>query len=289
MKPKLHELTQSQQELLQDLVTIIKEAVNVEIIIPVSVHWTTRRTCSFFLLDKACEEQFHVTLLIILHPDFNQSDSYAQDVIEGRCRKRALVTAIVHSMPQVKTLLEKGNPFFSTLCKEESILYSAGRIQLENFFIESSLLSTPFPQPQSWEKWIDTARTFLLGAQFFVEKELYRISAFMLHQAVEHTLIGLIQVYTGYRSNTHNVDKLLRYSEIFTTKMKSIFPRNTDEELELFRRLHEAYINSRYKDDYDISVKDAHILLNRVNELHKLGEELAGEKLAASAISLQCS
>jgi uncharacterized protein len=286
MKPKLHELTQSHLELLQDLVTIIKEAVNVEIIIPVSVHWTTRQTCSFFLLDKAYEEQFHVTFLIILHPDFNQSDSYAQDVIEGRCRKRALVTAIVHAMSNVRTLLEKGNSFFTTLCKEESILYNAGRISFKDCFIENAQLPNPFAQPQSSEKWLDTARTFLLGAQFFVENELYRISAFMLHQAVEHTLIGLIQVYTGYRSNTHNIDKLLRYSEIFTTKMKSIFPRNTVEELELFRRLHEAYINSRYKDDYDISVKDAHILLNRVNELHKLGEQLAGEKLAASAISL---
>jgi HEPN domain-containing protein len=184
----------------------------------------------------------------------------------------------VHTICQVKTLLEKGNPFFSTLCKEESILYSAGRIQLEDCFIENAEPPNPFVLPQSCRKWIDTARTFLVGAQFFVEKELYSISAFMLHQAVEHTLIGIIQVYTGYRSNTHNIDKLLRYSEIFTTKMKSIFPRNTVEELELFRRLHEAYINSRYKDDYNISVKEAHILLNRVNELHKLGEELARGK-----------
>jgi HEPN domain-containing protein len=112
------------------------------------------------------------------------------------------------------------------------------------------------------------------------EKGIFKMSAFMLHQAAEHSLVGLIQAYTGYRAGTHSVDKLLRYSELFTTKITDLFPRNTPEETEIFKRLNSAYIETRYREDYVITDAEIAILSRRVNLLTKTVGDLYEQKSA---------
>jgi HEPN domain-containing protein len=104
------------------------------------------------------------------------------------------------------------------------------------------------------------------------------MAAFMLHQAVEHALVGLVRVYTGYRFGTHNIDKLLRYANTFTNEVVVLFPKNTKEEAGLFNLLRRAYVDARYREDYTITANEVAVLLRRVEELHKIVKTLCEEK-----------
>lgn len=273
MKPTLAEFTQSQQERLHQIVSIIKEASEVEIIVLISYSSTIRTGRSCFVPDSS-SENLYFTFLVITHSDSIDNANAVQDVIENRSRKLASVTAIVHRMQYVQHLLQNRNIFIHTLCKEGLILHDAHRDSLDNLLQATRDANSDSISPHRWEKWLETAESCLLGAQFFNEKRIFKMCAFMLHQVAEHSLVGLIQAFTGYRAGTHSLDKLLRYSEICTTKLTELFPRNTPEEIEIFRRLNTAYIETRYKAEYTINDGEINLLSRRVSLLYKIVNEL---------------
>jgi uncharacterized protein len=277
MRPTLAELTQSQQERLQQIVDIIKGASDIEILVLISCSSIVRTARSCFVPDNS-SENLCFTFLVITHSDCIDNENAVQDVIENRCRKLASVTAIVHRLQYVKHLLQNRNAFISTLCKEGLILYDAQRDSLDDLLQATAEANPDSISPHRWKKWLETAESCLLGAQFFYEKGIFKMSAFMLHQAAEHSLVGLIQAYTGYRAGTHSLDKLLRYSEICTIKLTELFPRNTLEEIEIFKRLNAAYIETRYKDEYTIKDAEITLLSRRVSLLHAIVNELCQQK-----------
>lgn len=282
MKPTLAEFTQSQQERLHQIVSIIKEASEIEIIVLISYFSTIRTGRSCFVPDSS-SENLCFTFLIITHSDCIDNENAVQDVIENRCRKVASVTAIVHRMQYVKHLLQNSNTFIYTLCKEGLILYDAQRDSLDDLLQATAEANSDSISPHRWKKWLETSESCLLGAQFFYDKGIFKMSAFMLHQAAEHSLVGLIQAYTGYRAGTHSLDKLLRYSEICTIKLTELFPRNTPEEIEIFKRLNAAYIETRYKAEYSINDAEINLLSRRVSLLYKIVNELCQQKIGNDA------
>lgn len=90
----------------------------------------------------------------------------------------------------------------------------------------------------------------------------------MLHQSVEHGLRSLLMLTTGYRTNTHNLDKLLRYCSMSVYKITEIFKGSHDART-LFHTLQNAYIHARYK-QYDILVEELLELEHKVEELMKV-------------------
>lgn len=279
MKPTLAGLTRSQQERLQQIVTIITDASDIEIIVLISYSSTIRIGRSCFVRDSSTEN-LSFTFLVITHSDCIDNENAVQDIIENRCRKLAPVTAIVHRMQYVKHLLQRRNTFVATLCKEGIILYDAYRVSLDDLLQPPDEIAGELIPAQLWKMWLETSESCLLGAQFFYDRGIFKMSAFMLHQAAEHSLVGLIQAYTGYRAGTHSLDKLLRYSEICTTRLTELFPRNTHEEIEIFKRLNSAYIETRYKEEYTIAGTEIAILLSRVHLLYKTINELCQIKTA---------
>ena len=88
-------------------------------------------------------------------------------------------------------------------------------------------------------------------------------------------------VHTGYKPKTHNLDKLKRYSKRFSQELDAIFPDNTPEEKHLFDLLKRGYIDTRYKDSYEIMAEELTILIERVGKLQTIAEGLCQEKIAS--------
>jgi uncharacterized protein len=91
--------------------------------------------------------------------------------------------------------------------------------------------------------------------------------AFNLHQAAERTYNAIILVHAGYKSKTHNLGKLKRYSKRFSEELDAIFPDNTPQEKHLFDLLKRGYIDTRYKEHYEITAEELTILIERVGKL----------------------
>jgi uncharacterized protein len=112
----------------------------------------------------------------------------------------------------------------------------------------------------------------------------YPVGIFMLHQAFEHNCFALIRLFTGYRTQTHNLNRLKALTENFSPLAMLLFPCTTRDEKELFKLLVQGYSDARYDDKYIITEGKAFILLDRLREFEKIAEELYTQKINALEI-----
>lgn len=131
-----------------------------------------------------------------------------------------------------------------------------------------------------WSRWYGLAKRFWQVASDSLPSGRQDLTVFLLHQSVEHTCIALIRVFTGYRTNTHNLSRLLTFVENFSELLISAFPGITREEQELFSILLRGYSDPRYKDMYEVSTDKVAILVERVKELQETAEALYEGRIA---------
>ena len=93
--------------------------------------------------------------------------------------------------------------------------------------------------------------------------------------------MALLRVYTGYRSTTHNLFRLLALIENFSFVPSSVFPCITAEEIALLNQLNKAYSDARYKENYTVPTETAILLKKRVQELLLLAKKLYDKKITA--------
>jgi len=82
----------------------------------------------------------------------------------------------------------------------------------------------------------------------------------MMHQAIEQACIGLIRIFIGYRSDMHNLDRLIKLTLCFSQEPSAMFPRETDEEKRLFGLFYKCYSEARYKTELQVTKEDAQTL-----------------------------
>jgi len=79
-------------------------------------------------------------------------------------------------------------------------------------------------------------------------RKQHALAAFMLHQCAEHGLRTLMKITTGLKTNSHNLDRLVRYCSIVVHGLTEIFNKEQLRSRNLFIKLQNAYIDARYKD-----------------------------------------
>lgn len=95
-------------------------------------------------------------------------------------------------------------------------------------------------------------------------------SAFMLHQAAEQSLRAMLMISIGLRVISHNIDKMLRYASMFTHEAAAAFQKNNKRNKHLVNLLNEAYLGSRYKNDYNITCEHLLLLTQKVKAIKAL-------------------
>lgn len=189
------------------------------------------------------------------------------------------VSCIFHGIDRVNEALSDGHYFFSDIKKEGIILLDKGEVEL----VEPRILTPQELQQKSlsyFNQWYNSACEFLDTSRDDKNKKRLSKAAFELHQATERFYVTILLVFTGYRPKTHSLDALSFRAEILDERFKKAFPRETDEEKNLYRLLHRAYIDARYKmDEYQITEKDLEYLGDRVKFLQKLTKEICLAKI----------
>jgi HEPN domain-containing protein len=142
-------------------------------------------------------------------------------------------------------------------------------------------LSTPKPlSPQQraekaqeyYDRWFKNANGFYSQFQYAVKTHELEIAAFLLHQTTERFYMCILLVYTDYKPKLHDLEKLNKQVCLVDERFKVVFPRSTPEEDRLFILLKKAYIDSRYKLDYKITLEELDYLGSRVQILRELTE-----------------
>ncbi len=257
----------------------IVSALSAEKIYLLSVIHQSEEIQSIFIDNPTIENTVEaLNILVLTGESEKRSNEELQDIIEHRLSIQIPVTAFVMQAVQFNEWLKKEHPFAIKVIHKARLFYDAGHIPLTvpdgyDEPVAQNILS--FERDQKTNKAIE----FLAGAELFVVRKQFELAAFNLHQAAEQIYCGIIRFTTGLHVQTHNLDKLYRYSKYLMPGLKDLFPRDTEEEIKLFQCLQKAYLGARYDREYSIKNTAVSKLSERIKKLLILCQGIQNPKL----------
>jgi HEPN domain-containing protein len=188
------------------------------------------------------------------------------------------ITIICHTKQSVMEAVQQNNRFFISVLTFGKLHYSSDGLVGDNpipLFIPTK---GAVMAKQHYEQIMPLADGFLMCASECLENAQFRLCVFMLHQAVEQASICLIRVQMAYRSDFHNLYRLLRLCQCFSGKPLNHF-LSTPEDERLFSVMAKSYSDSRYKDDFTVARQDAEHLYQKVASFLLLSRTMCNEKI----------
>jgi HEPN domain-containing protein len=256
--PSLYKLnsviTSDQHEQITQIVTIIKDRVaSIQAIIYLGV--------------PALEQP----VIFLLALTDNNEQSLAQDIsnhLEESCRKIAQVFVLVHHAASLITATDEKNLFLKKAANCP-VIYLSGGLILPKQKETDHLLITEIAL-NKWQRWHSQGLEFLKGAEYYLTIGANNAALFSLSQTAECLLVAIIRFVTGYEINTHNLERLLKLTQMFTGDISAVFGLDSEDNKKLFNVLKGAYVDVRYRDKYKaapISISAIYILIKQMSSV----------------------
>jgi len=215
--------------------------------------------------------------LLLVTATATRIDYEVQDYVNSHFTA-GTITVICHGNQSVWEAIDANSRFFKAIFSDGELLYS-----------HDGLLLRPYVQPYNpvnggrkalkhYNHRMPLAEGFLTGAVQCLASESYNISVFMLHQTVEQICILLIRVHIAYRSEFHNLNRLLRLCQSFSELPHKMFFESA-ESRRLFEVLSRSYSAARYKDDFSVSRKDAESLFTLIESFVAVAKSMCEKKI----------
>ncbi|MGN6212717.1 HEPN domain-containing protein [Parafilimonas sp.] len=260
-------LTERFKEQEAKLVEIIQGACSPVKIFLLGSSLISRRTETVFMADApTCSHVGHYYVLVVIN---SLETNSVQDKIENRCKNFIPTTAVILNENRFDKWIMEGHPFVRTVYERAVMLY--GEKEKRLLPDTSNAAAIEKENNEIYTAGLNKAEEFLAGAELYRIRSQNKMAAFMLHQAAEQSLITLLKLKTGWHVNTHNLDKLYRYCCMVCYKLPElIFGNNKDRNKQLFHLLQRAYVEARYRGDYNVNafeVKTMEEMVKRVYEV----------------------
>ena len=289
MQRSLDHLPQNKQDTIRAIVQIIRDAVDVELIV---LFGSFAR--GDYVEDAGKGFYSDVDVLVVVKNErlANRHTMWSQ--LRRQARKvsgKAEVSLIVHSIDDINQQLERGQYFFSDIIKEGILLHDAGRVALAKERPSSPEERQAYAQA-CFDGGLESANTFYDGFEFYLSTGKNKAAAFLLHQAAEVYYKTVLLVFTAYLPRkTHKLEELGKKCGDLHPAFRGVFPfagsgpRSTAEERRRFELLEAAYLDARYSMSYAISREDLDMLAAPVRELRARTEQACRERIASMAAS----
>jgi len=187
------------------------------------------------------------------------------DAIKKKVSK-LIFSPVVVSPELLNDKLEIGHYFFDDIVKQGQLLYNTGRFSLAEM---RKLEPEEYVAlvKKDFKYWREEAEVFFRHYQVAISDGTHRFAAFFLHQVVEASCVMVELVYSRYRSQTHDLDVLMKKLIHFVSEGAQIFPKDNEFQKQAYKRLYKAYISARYDQDYEIEEDELKYLGERVKLL----------------------
>jgi HEPN domain-containing protein len=276
-------LPDCQRSQLAHLVTNIVKTVTPEHILCFGTRLINRQQWGCFLTGCTIPQRTiteYDLLVIIPASDKRQEHEIVQMCEQQGEQLDIKVNIIVYRSEASRAALDKGSFLFYAIYQHGCMLYRHTGLPLQDSLLGE--LPTTDTTQSPWEKESARAMQFYLTARHCLDNGRTELGTFLLHQSVQHTCMALFKSIMGYRSNTHNLIRLLSLTATMSPALTNIFPANTPEEKALLNYLHEAYSGARYHEHYTVPPDQAAILAERTKQFIEtaatLNPEQAGEQ-----------
>jgi uncharacterized protein len=173
--------------------------------------------------------------------DLEKELSAATDVV---------INLIVDTIHFVNKKIEEGSYFYLDIKNEGIVLYNSGKFHLS----EPLVVRTKKMLQDDLSFWYGKAESFYKDYEHNIQDGSLNNAAFHLSQVTESLYFAVLVVFTGYKLKSHNIEKISQLAEKVVPDLKEVFPSSTAEQREIFDLLKKAYIEARYKQNYEISL-----------------------------------
>lgn len=222
-------------------------------------------------------EIFHACLLICMET-CTRNEHEIQDFVNQRypCGQ---ITIICHGESTIKEQLENNNRFFITVLSKGNYHYTQSGY-LHNQHIPKFKPDMVYDRAHKHvEHRMTLAMGFLECAKDSLSRGNYNITTFSLHQAVEQSCILLIKIYLDYRSDFHNLHRLLGLCRSFSDEPYALLVGESASSKRLFEILCKSYGKTRYAMDFLVSREDAETLFETVKSFLHLVKSMCKTKM----------
>jgi HEPN domain-containing protein len=233
-------------------------------------------------INGQCQHSNHYFLLMVTASAARME--HEVQAMMTSCFQDITITIVVHGKEIIESALSRGNRFFNTVYRTGTMLYNADGLSSSFAALhlpEIDPLQTHLKAEHHYKHRYEMALGFMEGVNACMVKGYYNNAVFMMHQAIEQACIGLIRIFIGYRSDMHNLDRLLKLTLCFSREPSAMFPRETNEEKRLFGLFYKCYSEARYKTELHVTKEDAQTLHKQCVDFVLLIESLCLERISA--------
>lgn len=236
---------------------------------------------ALFLLYHNSDDNTHqyFDLLAIIPPASKTSFAQYEQVITMANIDDAVIHMSLHKEEIIQQQLKEGHIYFSIACSKRNLVYATNAFQLP----EPDKAALQLPAEKAIIEF-DTAHkkagSFLQGASNYRGESDNAIAAFMLQQAVELTLRGLITALLGSCIKTHCLRELKKPLKRCAPEIEYLFSPDEAEENRLLVLLEKAYKESRYNSQFTVNDHDIDLLSEQVEALHERAAVLFKKKIS---------
>ena len=190
---------------------------------------------------------------------------------------------LTKSRSEVNHQLRLGSAFFSDLKRYGIVLHRAESVQLaRRRSIDPIERQIAARRALRW--WYRSASDSLRAFELFVERRRYRRAAFELHQAAEFLYTGIVIVFTGHQSRSHNLRRLeRRVSNLEPAFFGLLGPATGNGDCRLFCLLNAAYVHGRYNGAFRVTRRQLDELATRVRCLQRVTRRICQERIESYA------
>ena len=203
--------------------------------------------------------------------------------VDPRTSNGVELSFLTKSRSEVNHQLRLGSFFFSDIKRNGIVLHRAEEVQLARCrSIDPIQRQIAARRALRW--WCRSASDSLRAFELFVERGRYRRAAFELHQAAEFLYTGIVIVFTGHQSRSHNLRRLERRVSNLAPAFFGLLgqtPGNGD--CRLFGLLNAAYVQGRYNGAFRVTRRELDELATRVRRLQRVTKRICQERIKCYA------
>jgi HEPN domain-containing protein len=237
-----------------------------------------------FLLNKnavsAMEDPADPDLLIVIPDSSQKSFKEYTIIVEMASARNNRLSFSLHKSCDIQWLLTEGHIFYSGACTKNNLVYDNGITGLPVLAGPKAAILKERAEKDFWPGF-NKAVAFLEGATQYYGRKETQMTAFMLHQAIELSFRAIVLTFSGQDYRTHCLRALKKQCNRYIPYLSALFPADTETEETLLPHLENAYIDTRYKDNYHISEYELSLLFEKAALLQASAKQFFEEKLAA--------
>lgn len=206
-----------------------------------------------YLATKVGEDTFKKVWIVILKGSCTSLTKELSAMVAKIFQEETDFLYRIFSSEYAEQQLKAENLFFVYGCTWDKLIYQNPDASLDVFHKYQITEKTLDKIQSNLKREQGKITSFRDGATFFIDKGAYSQAAFLLHQYIELWLrfAGLFIMEKERKS--HGIKELQIYIKSYVPKLGCLFNTEIEEELNLLKLLDDAYVATRYENNYHIN------------------------------------